>query len=174
MLKATRMLCIFASIAAAACAADAAGKLKTAIEPGRAGVFIDGRYSGPAANFRMPRTHTLAPGTHEIRLSDPRYEDYVTRVDIAAGRTLTLKRSLKPLAPARPPFGTLRTVHPDRFAAVYVDGRYMGHAAEFGNFAQGLLLNPGTYEVKLLPLTTGSPVSRTVTIAANRVFVLRP
>src|SRR5215472_16240453 len=61
------------------CAADT-GRLKTEISPGRAGVFIDGKYIGPAANFRVAQTYDVSAGDHEVRLVDPRYEDTVKRV----------------------------------------------------------------------------------------------
>jgi hypothetical protein len=53
--------------------------LKTKVNPGRAGVFVDGKYLGPAANFRMARKYTLAEGEHEVRPTEPRYEDLVTK-----------------------------------------------------------------------------------------------
>ena len=44
----------------------------------------------------------------------------------------------------------------------------MGHVDEFSNFAQGLLLNPGTYEVKIVPVNGQNPVAKTVTIEAKQ------
>ena len=50
--------------------------LKTKIKPGRAGVFVDGKYLGPAANFRIGRKcrqdQPERPLRHEKR--DPRPE----------------------------------------------------------------------------------------------------
>ena len=63
------------------------GYLKTKVDPGRAGVFIDGKYAGPAGNFGMSRKYTVAAGEHEVRLSEPRYEDVVTKVTIQPGKT---------------------------------------------------------------------------------------
>ena len=62
------------------------------------------------------------------------------------GKKTVLKETMKALPLAKPPFGTLRTENSDHFAAVYVNGHFMGHVDEFSNFAQGLLLNPGKYE----------------------------
>jgi hypothetical protein len=50
------------------------GYLKTNVNPGRAGVFIDGKYVGPAGNFGVGRKYTVAAGDHEVKLSEPRYE----------------------------------------------------------------------------------------------------
>jgi len=48
----------------------------------------------------------------------------------------------------------------------------MGHVDEFSNFAQGLLLNPGTYEVKIVPVNGQNAVTKTVTIEANKTVLV--
>jgi hypothetical protein len=154
------------------CAAADTGRLKTEVNPGRAGVFIDGKYVGPAANFKIARTYEVAPGEHEVKLSEPRYEEIVRKVTITAGKKTVLKETMTALPPAKPPFGKLRTENPDHFAAVYVNDRFMGHVDEFSNFAQALLLNPGTYEVKIVPLN-GSPVTKSVTIEADKTVIVK-
>lgn len=156
------------------CAAFAAGdgKLRTEVNPGRAGVYVDGKYLGPAANFGHARTYAVSAGEHEVRLVEPRYEDFVTKLKIEAGKKTVLKETLKALPVPQPPFGILRVKHPDHFAAVYINGRFMGHVDEFDNFAQGLQLNPGTYEVKLVPVSIGAPVSKTVSIQANQTTIV--
>ena len=58
---------------------------------------------------------------------------------------------MKALPPAKPPFGRLRTITKNKFDAVYVNGKFMGHAGEFNNPVQGLELNPGEYTVKIVP-----------------------
>jgi PEGA domain len=143
--------------------------------PGRAGVFIDGKYAGPAKSFGRARKYAVAPGHHEIKLLDPRYEDFTTAVDIEAGKTATISQDLKARELIKPPYGTLRIKGFDKFASVYVNDRFVGHADEFNNFAQGLLLNPGQYDVRVEPLAGGSPVSEHVTIEANKdTFVRKP
>ncbi len=148
------------------------GRLKTEVEPGRAGVFIDGKYVGPAANFKIARTYEVAAGEHEVKLADPRYQEIVKTVTITTGKKTVLKETMVALPPAKPPFGRVRIEHPDHFAAVYVNDRYMGHVDEFSNFAQALLLNPGTYEVKIVP-TTGAPVTKSVTVEADKLVIVK-
>lgn len=160
------------AVAALACAAADTGRLKTEVNPGRAGVFIDGKYVGPAANFKVAQTYTLAPGEHEVHLVEPRYEEITRKVTIVAGKKTILKETMTALPLAKPPFGTLRTENADHFAAVYVNGHFMGHVDEFSNFAQGLMLNPGTYEVKIVPLN-GSPVTKTITIEENKTTLVK-
>ena len=149
------------------------GSLKTSINPGRAGVFIDGKYVGPAGNFGVGRKYAVAAGEHEVRLSEPRYEDVVTKVTVQAGKTVSLAQTVKALPLAKPPFGRLRTVSPDKFAAVYVNGRFMGHAGEFNNSVQGLLLNPGAYAVKIVPVSGGEGHEEQVKIEADKVTIVQ-
>ena len=65
-----RKMILLASVSLTCLAADT-GRLKTEIDPGRAGVFVDGKYLGPAANFKVARTYELSPGEHEVRLAEP-------------------------------------------------------------------------------------------------------
>ncbi len=147
--------------------------MKTKVDPGRAGVFIDGKYVGPAGNFGMGRKYVVAAGEHEVKLSEPRYEDVVTKVTVQAGKTAQLAQTMKALPPAKPPFGRLRTVSEDKFAAVYVNGKFMGHAGEFNNSVQGLLLNPGAYAVKIVPVSGGEGREEQVKIEADKVTIVQ-
>jgi len=167
-----RTLFILVAASLVCCAADT-GQLKTEIDPGRAGVFIDGKYVGPAANFKIARTYEVSPGEHEVRLEEPRYEEIVTKVTITAGKKTVLKETMKALPKAKPPFGELRVENPDHFAAVYVNGHFVGHVDEFSNSAQGLLLNPGTYEVKVVPVDGQNPVTKTVTIEVKKKTLVK-
>jgi PEGA domain len=148
------------------------GYLKTKVNPGRAGVFIDGKYVGPAANFRMARKYSVPVGEHEVKLLEPRYEDFTTKVQIAAGKTTVIAETLKALPLAKPPFGRLRVITTEKYDAVFVDGKFMGHAGEFNNPLQGLLLNPGEYTVKVVPLS-GPEHEEKVKIDADKVTIIK-
>lgn len=152
--------------------AQANGSLCVKASPGRAGVFVDGKYLGPAANFRVARTYSVAAGEHEVKLVDPRYEEVTTKVTIASGKKMTLHQTLKALPAPKPPFGRLRTESPDKFAAVYINDKYMGHADEFSNSAQGLLLNPGEYAVKIVP-AAGQAIAQNVKIEADKTVIVK-
>jgi hypothetical protein len=152
---------------------QSAGYLKTKVDPGRAGVFIDGKYVGPAGNFGIGRKYAVATGEHEVKLLEPRYEDVVTKVTIQAGKTTKLAETMKALPPPKPPFGRLRTMAPDKFAAVYVNGKFMGHAGEFNNSVQGLMLNPGAYTVKIVPVSGGEGHEEQVKIEAEKVTIVQ-
>ena len=161
-------LTVFTLMAPNGVGAGQQGFLKTKVDPGRTGVFVDGKYVGPAANFKIARKYALTEGEHEVKLSDPRYEEVTTKVTIKAGKTTTLSEKLHALPLAKPPFGLLRIAHATKYDAVYINGRFYGHAAEFDNFAQGLLLNPGEYTVKIVPLEGGREHEEKIKIEANK------
>lgn len=149
------------------------GTLKVKTSTGRAGVFVDDKYLGPAANFGMARSYAVAAGDHTITLREPRYAAATAKVTIVAGKTVTLKQELKALPVPKGPFGRLRTVGAEKYAAVYVNGTYMGHVDEFDNFAQGLLLPAGEYIVKIVPVSGGAGVEQKVEMKANETTVVR-
>jgi hypothetical protein len=142
------------------------------VDPGRAGVFIDGKYVGPAGNFGVGRRYAVTAGEHEVRLSEPRYEDVMTKVTIQPGKTADLAQTMKALPAPKPPFGRLRVFAPDKFEAVYVNGKFMGHVGEFNNSMQGLLLNPGEYAVKVVPLTGGAGHEEKVKVEAEKTVIV--
>lgn len=159
--------------AAPVLAQQGTGYLKAKVHPGRAGVFIDGKYVGPAANFKIARKYVVAAGEHEVKFSDPRYEDLATRVKIEPGKTTKISEKMKALPAPKPPFGRLRIISPDKFAAVYINGRFMGHADEFSNVEQGLLLNPGEYKVKIVPVGSEQGHEEQIKLEADKVVVVR-
>lgn len=148
------------------------GSLRVKANPGRAGVFVDGKYLGPAANFKMTRTYQVAAGEHELKLVDPRYEEYTAKITIQPGKKTTVAETLKELPAPKPPFGRLRTENPDKFAAVYINDKFMGHVDEFSNSSQFLLINPGEYTVKIVP-TSGPPITQTVRIEADKTVIVK-
>jgi len=159
-------------IAAASLCAQQTGTMKTKVDPGRAGVFVDGKYVGPAANFGFARKYSLPAGEHKIKLVEPRYEDLETTVNVQAGKTVELKQTMKALPVPKGPFGSLRTENADKFAAVYVNGHYMGHVDEFSNAFQRLELPAGEYEVRIEP-SSGQPVTQKVKIEAGKTVIVK-
>ena len=148
------------------------GFLVSHVKPGRAGVLVDGKYLGPAANFRVARKYSVLAGEHEVTFVDPRYQEVVTKVTIEAGKKKELVATLTPVPLTQPPYGRLRTVNADKFAAVYVNEHYCGHAGEFNNVTQGLLLNPGEYDVKIVP-QSGLPIAAKVKIETDKTVIVR-
>jgi len=150
-----------------------AGYLKVKAQPGRAGVFVDGKYLGPAANCGFARKYAVSPGEHELILRDPRYEDFTTKVSVESGKTATVSQALKAIPLIKPPYGALKTKGGSKYDAVYVNGKYMGHVDEFDGPRERLLLNPGEYEVKIVPVSGGAAHEEKIKIEANRTVVVR-
>jgi len=161
-----------AAAAALPLAAQQTGQLKVKASPSRAGIFLDGKYIGPAGNFGFARKYTVPAGEHELKLSEPRCEDVTKRITIEAGKTTTISETLPRLAIPKGPFGVLKTGQPDKYAPVFVNGKYMGHADEFDFGAQGLLLQPGEYTVRIEP-RSGAVIEKKVTIEAGKTTDVR-
>jgi len=149
------------------------GKLKLKVSPGRAGIFIDGKYIGPAANFKRSRTYKLTVGEHEVTLVDPRYEELKTKVNIHAGETISLSEHLRELPEPIGPFGTIRIQKFDKYAAVFLNGKFYGHADEVSNFAQGLLIKPGDYLVRVEPTDGSAAHEEKVTVVEGKSVTVR-
>jgi hypothetical protein len=146
--------------------------LKTNVNPGRAGVFVDGKYLGPAANFRIGRKYALPAGQHQVKLVDPRFEEFSTTVDLKAGKTTKLSETLKPLPPPKGPLGGLRTPIAEKYAAVYVNEHFCGHAGEFNNSSQRMMLPVGDYDVRI-ERTSGGPITQKVKIEENKTVIIK-
>ena len=149
------------------------GTLKVKTNSGRTGVFVDGKYLGPAANFRISRKYSLPAGEHELILREPRYEEYKTTIRIEPGKTTKLSQELTKRPEPRPPFGTLRVDGFDKYAAVFLNGSYVGHADEFDFGSQGLLVNPGEYDIEITSAAGASILKSKVTIREDQIETVR-
>jgi hypothetical protein len=144
------------------------GYLETHVNPTRAGVFVDGKYLGPAANFGFARKYELTPGEHKLLLTEPRNEDYSTTIQIEAGKTLKIERTLAALPLVKPPFAMLKTKSDSKFDGVWVNDKFMGHVDEFDNPYQFLLLPPGEYTVRIAAPNGDTKHEEKVTLTANQ------
>jgi PEGA domain len=150
------------------------GFVKLKVDPSKAGVFIDGKYVGPAGNFGMARKYAVAAGEHEVKLSEPRYEDMTTKVTVTAGKTAVVSEKLKALTLAKPPFGVLRTTGvTDKYDAVYINDKFYGHTGEFNNLVQGLKLPPGEYKLKVAGANGNTLKEETIKIEANKTLIVK-
>ena len=157
------------------------GYIKCSGNVGRAGIFVDGKYVGPVARFTVAEKYEVAPGQHEIVLRDPRYEDFQTSVTVEEGKTTKIKFTMTKKPLPSPPFGRVRFGGgaPDSFmsvvagdtSAVYVNNAFWGYVDEFNNVGGGLVIPPGTYELKVDSPIYGQ-INEKVTVEANRVTVI--
>jgi len=168
-------------VVVAAATAQDTGYIKARGKPGDAGVFVNGQYVGPASRFTVPEKYPAPAGEVEISFKDPRYEDYTTKVTVRPKKTTKLHYSLKPVEPAKPPFGRFRLGggEPESFAsvaagdtgAVYINDKFFGHVDELNNVGGGILLNPGTYDLHVVSPVFGE-IRQKITIEANKVTVV--
>ncbi len=149
------------------------GKLKLKVSPGRAGVFIDGKYVGPAANHKIGRTYKVTAGDHEVTLVDPRYEEMKSKITIHAGETVSISQKLKALPEAKGPFGKMKFVGFDKYAAVYLNGKFYAHADELSNFTQGMLIQPGEYTVRVEPQNGDPAQEETVKVEQGKTATIK-
>ncbi|MBI4907662.1 MAG: PEGA domain-containing protein [Acidobacteria bacterium] len=175
------LLIVAAACSMIASAADKAGAIKARVNPGRSGVWVDGKYVGPASRFSVPEKYNVEPGDHEVTFRDPRYEDWSTKVSVKPGKTTVIKGKLKPVTLPPPPYGRLRfgggeaesfiSVTSGDVSPVYINERFYGYLDELNNAGGGLLLPPGTYRLKMDSPLFGS-VNQDVTITANKVTLV--
>jgi len=172
---------MLAAVAVAPALAQETGYVKARGKPGDAGVFINGQYVGPAVRFTVPEKYPAPAGEVEVTFKDPRYEDYTTKVTVRLKKTTKIHYALKPVEPAKPPFGRLRLGggEPESFmsiaagdtGAVFINDKFFGYVDELNNPGGGLLLNPGTYDLHITSALFGD-IRQKVTIEANKVTVI--
>ena len=168
-------------LAATLGAADSNGYLKARGRPTGAGLFVDGKYVGPAGRFTVPEKYAVNPGDHEVALRDPRFEDFTTKVTVRASKTTKIKYKLKRVEPAKPPFGRLRLGggEPESFISVstgdtgpvYINDRYWGFVDEFNNAGGGMLLPAGAYKLHVVSQVYGD-ITKDVTVVVNKVTMV--
>jgi hypothetical protein len=115
------------------------------------GVWIDGQYVGYLGELKGSKKLLLLPGEHEISVRQGGYLDFVQKVQIRAGETQTVDVKLEKDTRIQFPRITAEIklkVNPDR-AAVFVDGVFVGHVAEFGGMGRALLVAPGKRKITI-------------------------
>ncbi len=166
---------------AAAVSAQETGYIKARGKPSNAGVFVNGKFVGPAYRFTVPEKYEVATGEIEVTFRDPRYEDYTTKVSVSPRKTAHIHYALKQLPVPEPPFGRFRLGggEPESFlsvatgdtGAVYINDKYYGYVDELNNAGGGLLLKPGKYDLHVVSSLFGE-IRQQITIEANKVTVL--
>jgi hypothetical protein len=115
------------------------------------GVWVDGQYVGFLKELKGSKKVLLLPGEHTITVRQGGYQDFVERVVVRPGEKHVVR-----VAMAKGPTGTMPAVtatvklavSPTR-AAVFVDGRFVGHAAEFQGLGRGMLVAPGSHTITI-------------------------
>jgi hypothetical protein len=115
------------------------------------GVWIDGGYVGYLKELKGNKKVLLLPGEHQIAVRQSGYDDFTQKIVVEPGQTQIVRVTMHLMAHAQTPdvTATLKvTVHPGR-AAVFLDGKYVGHAGELGGATHSLLISPGKHQIKV-------------------------
>lgn len=115
------------------------------------GVWVDGQYVGYLKELKGDKRVLLLPGEHTISVRQNGYEDFVERVLLQPGEKFTIRVGMQkaPVGALPPAWAIVKiSVNPTR-AAVFMDGRFVGHVGEFGGVGRALLVAPGNHRIKI-------------------------
>ena len=115
------------------------------------GVWIDGQYVGYLKELKDTKQVFLLPGDHVISVRQNGYQDFTETVHLQAGQTKHLLVSMNKdvTVPLPAVLSEVKIdVSPSR-AAVFVDGRFVGHVHEFQGPGRGMLIPPGAHQIEI-------------------------
>ncbi len=115
------------------------------------GVWVDGQYVGYLKELKGAKKVLLLPGEHTINVRQNGYQDFTQSVLVRPG-----EKQVVQVAMMKAPSGQMPTVwsevkiavNPSR-AAVFLDGRFVGHVGEFEGAGHALLVAPGDHKIKI-------------------------
>lgn len=115
------------------------------------GVWVDGQYVGYLKELKGAKKVLLLPGDHVISVRQNGYQEFTQRVTVRPGQKQVIQ-----VAMIKGPTGLMPAVWsevkiaviPTR-AAVFLDGRFVGHVGEFAGPGRALLVAPGDHRIKI-------------------------
>jgi len=116
-----------------------------------AGVWVDGQYVGYLDELKGDKQVLLLPGKHDFAVRQAGYKDFTEQTVLEPGQVVMMKVRLFKDATLPMPTETAElkiSVKPGR-AAVFIDGRFIGHADEFDGMGRGLLVTPDKHKVRI-------------------------
>jgi len=138
------------------------------------GVWIDGQYLGYLDELKGSKKILLLPGTHKLTVRQNGYQDFTRDVILQPGAkqlvTVTMAKAPGYVMPAVTSEIKM-SVNPDR-AAVFLDGQFIGHAAEFGGIGKSLIVAPGHRKISIT-LPGYNTFNTEIDLAPNQKFVLK-
>jgi hypothetical protein len=115
------------------------------------GVWLDGQYVGYLKELKGSKKLLLLPGEHQITVRQGGYLDFEQKLSVRAGTKQTIAVKMEKDTRVAFPRVTAEIkldVKPNR-AAVFVDGVFVGHVAEFSGMGRALLVTPGKRKIKI-------------------------
>ena len=138
------------------------------------GVWVDGQYLGYLDELKGSKKILLLPGKHEIMVRQGGYRDQPIEVALQPGQKQTIRVVMEKDTRVSLPTITAEiklAVNPDR-AAVFVDGVFIGHVAEFRGVGKALLVAPGKRNIKI-SLPGYQSFATEVNLVANQKFEIK-
>ncbi len=123
---------------------------KTKVEK-TSGVWVDGQYVGYLNELKGSKKILLLPGEHIISVRQNGYQDFTQRLTVRPGEKQTIQVEMQKAATGPMPkdWAIVKLkVFPER-AAVFLDGRFVGHVGEFQGLARSLEVAPGHHAIKI-------------------------
>ncbi len=115
------------------------------------GVWVDGQYVGYLKELKGSKKVLLLPGEHVITVRQDGYQDFTERILVQPSQKEVIRVAMKkaPTGPLPDVTATVKiAVNPSR-AAVFLDGLFVGHVGEFEGMGRGMLVAPGTHQIKI-------------------------
>jgi PEGA domain len=115
------------------------------------GVWVDGQYVGYLKELKGSKKVLLLPGEHIVTVRQDGYQDFTERILVQPGEKEVIGVAMKkaPTGPLPDVTATVKiAVNPSR-AAVFLDGLFVGHVGEFEGMGRGMLVAPGTHQIKI-------------------------
>lgn len=115
------------------------------------GVWIDGNYVGYLKELKGSKKITLLPGAHEVAVRQSGYQDYVQKVIVEPGekRLISVSLHLAPLSAVPAVTATLKLKIKPKRSAVFLDGKFVGHAGDFGGAFRSMKISPGKHRLRV-------------------------
>jgi len=115
------------------------------------GVWVDGQYIGFLKELKGTKKLLLLPGDHEIVVRQAGFKDFEKKVTVQPGEKQKVRVDMVKDLEVHYPTVTAEiklVVEPLR-AAVFVDGLFLGHVAEFEGAGKALLVAPGKRKITI-------------------------
>ncbi len=138
------------------------------------GVWVDGQYLGYLQELKGSKKILLLPGEHEIVVRQGGYLDFAQKIGILPGEKKIISVTMERDSRIQMPQVTAEIkldVNPNR-AAVFVDGVFIGHVAEFGGIGRALLVTPGKRRI-IIQLPGYRSFETDIDLVANQKSTLK-
>jgi hypothetical protein len=112
---------------------------------------VDGGYVGYLKELKGSKKVLLLPGEHVISVRQDGYQDFTERILVQPGQKELVRVAMEKAATGPLPDVTATVkiaVNPSR-AAVFLDGLFVGHVGEFEGPGRGMLVAPGTHQIRI-------------------------